>query len=263
MITKENPSDEVGTGFASDALPASAPARKARKGGDALKAWGTVALVVAWVGLGSWLAWSVERAGSLSFWLYAIGPTLVVAAFALFRAYRDGEILDWVRPEWGDMTRGIVSAAVLLGASVAFLHTFVPQGSPREGWMARIYLQLGDPQWLRAHNGMMAGVLLVAAFGEEVTWRGFVARLIAERVGSRFAWMWAAFPYALSLLPTAWALRDPEAGLNPCLLLAALFFGLVWGGMARWTRRLAPSVLSHAGFDWCVLMIFRLWGSGL
>jgi membrane protease YdiL (CAAX protease family) len=222
-----------------------------------------VALVLLGLGASSWLAWNLERAGTVSFWVYVIAPTLVVAVVALARAVRDGEAFEMVRPEWGDATRGILSAVLLLGATVACLHVMAPTGSPRESWVARIYLQLGDPRWLRAHNGLIGAAILVAAAAEEIVWRGLVTRLIAERVGSRSAWVWAALCYALAQVPTAWALRDPEAGLNPMLILGALGLGLVWGGMARWTRRLAPSVLSHAGFTWCVVMLFRLWGAGV
>jgi membrane protease YdiL (CAAX protease family) len=221
-----------------------------------------VAAIVVFTGAGSRLAFDLDRAGGPAFWGFAIGPTLVVAVIALVRAARDGDLAHMVRPEWGDATRGILSAALLLGAAVAFSHVVTPEGSPRSSWMARVYLQLGDPGWLRAHTGMVAGVLLVAAAGEEIVWRGLVTQLLAERVGSRFAWAWATIPYALSLSPTVWTLRDPEAGLNPLLVLAALGLGLVWGGMARWTKRLPPSILSHAAFDWCVIVLFRLWGSG-
>jgi uncharacterized protein len=215
------------------------------------------------VGAGVHLAFDLERAGSPSFWLYATLPTLLVAIVATVRAGRDGELREMLQPAWGDMTRGILSAGLLLGGAIGFAHLVAGAGSPRESWLARLYLQIGDPTWLRLHAGLIALVLVVAAAGEELVWRGLVTRLIAERLGSRSAWAWAAIPYALAHLPTLWALRDPEAGLNPVLVVAALGLGLVWGGMARQTGRLFPVILSHAAFDWCVIMLFRLWGPGV
>jgi membrane protease YdiL (CAAX protease family) len=263
--------EEVGTAFVADAprsidpVVTSAPAevRKVSGGRDALFRWAGIAVVIIVTGAGAHFAFDLDRAGASSFWCFAILPTVLVALFALARAARDGELWDLIRPAWGDASQGIFSAAVLFGAAFAFLHTVAPAGSPRESWTARLYLQLGDPGWLRAHTGMMAIVVLVAAAAEEIVWRGLVTRLIAEQVGSRTAWVWAAIPYALSLVPTAWALRDPVAGLNPLLIAGALGLGLVWGGMARWTGRLSPGILSHAVFDWCVIMVFRLWGSGI
>jgi len=241
---------------------------EAKGGPDAAPAselwgWAGIAATVLVAGAGSKLAFDLDRAGSLSFWAYAIVPTLVVAIVACVRAGRDGELVDLLRPEWGDATRGIMSAALLLAGAVAVIHLVAPVGSPRESWTARLYLQLGDPRWLRAHMALVTTFLVVAAAAEEIVWRGLVTRLIAEKVGSRFAWVWAALPYSLAMVPTAWALRDPVAGLNPLLILGALGLGLVWGGIARFSGRLTPSILSHAAFDWCVIMMFRLWGSGV
>ena len=218
-----------------------------------------MAAVVVFIAAGMHFAFDLDRAGARSFWAYAILPTVLVAVVALVRAARDGELGELVRPAWGDATRGLLSAALIFGAAAAFVHVVVPHGSPRESWLARLYLQLGDPTWLRAHAGVIALVVLVAAAAEEIVWRGLVTRLIAERVGSRTAWAWAAIPYALAHLPTVWALEDPVAGPNPLLVFAALALGLVWGGMARVTSRLVPSILSHAAFVWCALMVFRLW----
>jgi membrane protease YdiL (CAAX protease family) len=104
-----------------------------------------------------------------------------------------------------------------------------------------------------------AGAVIAAAVAEELVWRGMVTQLLAERVGSRMAWVWAAVLYALAYAPTMWALRS-SAGLNPLLVGAALGAGLLWGAMARAFGRLAPGVLAHALFDWAVVMMFPLWG---
>ena len=264
--------EEARTAFSHDAPPPlPAPAwitspsshREPGPGVSAALGWAAIGGVVLALGAAGWLAFDLERAGSTAFWVYAIAPTAAVAVVALVRAARDGELGDLVRPEWGDATRAILSAALLLGGTVGFLRVVAPAGSPRESWMARVYLQLGDTGWLRGHAGLVALMVLAAAAAEEIVWRGLVTRLIAERVGSRSAWIWAAVAYAMAQIPTAWVLRDPEAGLNPLLIVGALALGLVWGAMARWTRRLMPSILSHAAFDWCVIMLFRLWGSGV
>jgi membrane protease YdiL (CAAX protease family) len=85
-----------------------------------------------------------------------------------------------------------------------------------------------------------------------------VTQLLAESVGSRRAWIWAAALYALSMTPSAFSLRA-GAGPNPVLFLAALGGGLLWGGMARLFGRLAPGILAHALFDWATVMMFPLW----
>ena len=70
--------------------------------------------------------------------------------------------------------------------------------------------------------------MAVAAL-EEISWRGFVYSLLEERLGTRRAWPATAVLYALAHLPTVFLLRDPFAGPNPLVVLAALGCGLVWG----------------------------------
>ena len=83
---------------------------------------------------------------------------------------------------------------------------------------------------------MVALAIIVVATGEEMLWRGMVPMLLSERAGSRRAWVWSAFLYALSYVPTAWALRAGvgAGGLDPLLVIhAALGAGLLWGRDAR------------------------------
>jgi membrane protease YdiL (CAAX protease family) len=209
------------------------------------------------------VAFSLERAGTTAFWVWAVGPSIALAAFGLWRAHRDGELEGWMKPIWGDPTRGLASAAVLVGGALAFVHVVAPVGSARESWLARLYLQFGDPTILRAHMWGVVAAIVVAATAEEIVWRGLVTRLVAEAVGSRTAWIWAAVLYALAQAPTIWLLRDPVAGANPLVVFAALALGLVWGFMARVFGRLIPGILSHFAFDLCVIMTFRLWGPGV
>jgi membrane protease YdiL (CAAX protease family) len=222
-----------------------------------------IGFVVLVIGTATYMGFQVARAGTQSFWLLLGGPMVAIALLGALRAYRDGELTGWLRPVWGDPTRGVASAALLVLAAIAFVHVVAPVGSPRESWMARIYLQFGDPATLHAHAAVIGVAILVVVAAEEIVWRGLVTTLLAEKIGSRHAWIGAAILYALASVPSAWALRDPVAGLNPMLPLASLAVGLVWGGMGRMTGRLVPSILSHAAFDWCVVMMFRLWGPSI
>jgi hypothetical protein len=226
----------------------------------ALSNWLWIALVVGVTGAASYFGFGLERAGTLGFWVCVGAPTFALAAVAVVRARRDGELRGWLRFVWGDPTRGIVSAALLVIIALGVVHALAPAGSPRESWMARMYLQFGHPGILRDNAALVAAGVISITAAEEIVWRGFVTTLLAEKIGSRRAWIVAAVLYAVALAPTAWALRDPVAGLNPMPALAALGLGLAWGAMARATGRLVPGILSHAAFDWCVIMMFRLWG---
>ncbi len=223
-----------------------------------------IVLITAAIAVSTHFAFQLERAGGASFWLLATVPTLALAVGAaiLARTMNEGGVADWLRPVWGDFTRGVVGAAILFGAAYAVSRMYA--GTPRESWLARLYLQLGDPKTLREGMALYAVGILVASAAEEIVWRGLVTRLFADVVGARWAWVAAAVAYALAHAPTIYALRDPEAGMNPVLVLAALGAGLVWGAMARrFGGRLVPGILAHAMFDWVVLFTFRLWGPSI
>jgi CAAX protease family protein len=222
-----------------------------------------VAVAVAVTAAASYFAFSPQSSGTIAFWALAVGPTLMLGGLAAAWAKREELLIEWLSPRWGDFTRGVVGAILLFGCAWAFVRVVAPVGSTREIWLVTLYGEIGDPRALQAHAPAVAATIAVAATAEEVIWRGLVTQLLAERVGSRWAWVWAAGLYALAYVPTAWSLRavaGAGGGLNPVLPIAALAAGLLWGGMARALGRLTPGILAHALFDWAVVMMFPLWG---
>ncbi len=231
-----------------------------------------LALIVVVIGTGSHFAFQLSRAGEPTFALWIGIPTGLFAIVGIVRAHREGSLYrrrsfdesgagaGWLNVRSLDFTRGFVSAALLFGAAYGAMKVVAPVGSDRESWLARLYLQIGDPTMLRKNVALVVAAIVLMAIAEEIVWRGLVISLLEEYVGSRRAWVWAAVLYSLSQVPTIWALRDPVAGLNPALPAAALVAGLLWGYMARRFERLLPGIFSHALFAWAVLMMFRLWG---
>ncbi|MGH7295203.1 MAG: lysostaphin resistance A-like protein [Polyangiaceae bacterium] len=223
-----------------------------------------VAITVLATAIAGYFAFLPQRSGSLAFWVLAGGPTVLLAVVAVAWARREGLLREWLAPRWGDFSRGVVAAVLLFGVSWAFTKIVVPVGSPREIWLVSLYGQIGDPRVLQARAPLVGAAILVVVLGEELVWRGLVTQLLADRVGTRTAWIWAAVLYALAYVPTAWSLRSGTgsgAGLDPLLPVAALGAGLLWGAMARSFGRLAPGILAHALFDWAVVMMFPLWGA--
>ena len=220
-----------------------------------------VALAVVVTAITGWFAFSPAHAGTLGFWALAAGPSILLGALAAVWAQREELLREWLVPQWGDFTRGVVGAMVLFGIAWVFVRLVVPPGSERQIWLVSLYGQLGSRRELQARGPALAVTIAATALAEELLWRGAVTRLLAERVGSRWAWVWAAVLYAMAYAPTAWSLKvgDGLASLNPVLPVAALAAGLLWGGMARVFGRLAPGVLSHGLFDWAVVMMFPLW----
>ena len=234
-----------------------------------------LAAIVVAIATGSHFAFQLSRVGQPTFALWIAVPTILIAIAGAMRAQREGNLYrrssfdeggggaGWLNVRGGDFTRGFGAAALLFGSAYGFMKLFAPQGSDRESWLARLYLQLGDPATLRKNVVFVVIAIVVIAVSEELVWRGLVISLLEERVGSSRAWVWAAVLYSLAHLPTIWALRDPVAGLNPVVPAAALGAGLLWGYMARRFERLLPSIFSHVLFNWTVLMMFRLWGPSI
>lgn len=219
--------------------------------------------IVAVVAACNAVAWNGERAGTVSFAMWSMLPTLLMAACGAWWLRREEGDLQLLAPRWGDASLAIVCALSLFAGAWLLVHALAPEGSPREAWMARLYLQFGPGGQLKKHMVVVVIALLAIAIGEEVLWRGVVTRLLEPLVGSRRAWIVSAFLYALAHLPTAFLLADETAGKNPMLVLGALGAGLVWGGVARKLGRLVPGILAHVAFDWTVLVLFRLWGRSL
>jgi len=219
--------------------------------------------IVLSIALATHFAFDLARAGRASFFLVMAVPTVILAILGVLRAKNDGVLKSWFSVRSGDFTRGFAAAAVLFGGSYAFMRIVAPPDSARSSWLARLYLQIGDPAELRKNVAMIVVALIVMAVAEEIVWRGLVIGLLEEQIGSSRAWVWSAVCYAAAHLPTIWQLKDPVAGMNPVILLAALGCGLVWGGMARKFERLLPGIFSHVLFDWTVVMMFRLWGTSV
>ena len=214
-------------------------------------------------GVAGWLAFQATYAGTPTFWLLAGGPTLALAVVALVRGHRDGVLGEWLTPRGGDFTLGVFAAALTFAGAYAFAKIVCAPGSPREIWLIRLYLQLGDLEEIHAHSTkILVGIIAVAA-AEEIVWRGLVRRLFEEGFGSSSAWILQAFAYAAAYTPTMFALSPAPHAVDPILPIASLGAGLLWGFVSRRSGRLVPVIGAHALFDWAVVVMFRLWGGSL
>jgi membrane protease YdiL (CAAX protease family) len=101
--------------------------------------------------------------------------------------------------------------------------------------------------------------VVVVASLEEISWRGLVFPALEDSLGTRRAWPATALLYAVAHLPTMFILRDPFAGPNPLVVIAALGCGLVWGLIVVRTGRLAVAIISHALFTLAIAIHFPLW----
>jgi membrane protease YdiL (CAAX protease family) len=186
-------------------------------------------------------------------------PYAVLAALGILYLRREGTLAEKLRPKSGDLTFGALVTVMLFFGAIAGRKFLAPHGSVREAWVVRVYLQIGDPELMQERVLAASLAIVAVAILEEVAWRGLIYALVEERLGTRRAWPVTAVLYASAHLPTIVLLRDPYAGPNPLIVLAALGCGLVWGLIVARTGRLPVAIFSHAFFTWCVAVQFPLW----
>jgi membrane protease YdiL (CAAX protease family) len=216
----------------------------------------TLAVITATMGF----AFRLELAGSPWFWVALTLPYLALAGLALYKLWDEGALVDVLSPRWGDFSLGFLTAAILLLASWGARAVLAPAGSTRTAWLFRIYAQTGDPDAIQ-RSIIYTAVLLLIVVCEELVWRSLVLDELTRRFGPRRGWPLAALCYAVAALPTLYTLRDPQAGLNPLLVTAALGCGIVWTFLASLKGRLVPVVIAHGAFTYFSLVQFR-WPSG-
>ena len=209
-----------------------------------------ISVALAFVLVTAGYAWAFQPSiqGTREFLLRFAAPHAVLVAYAVHVLARDGVLVERLKPRWGDLSLGVVTAFVLLIASWGARATLAPQGSERQTWLWLVYLQLGDPEQIQ-RSLVMSSLLFLIAFAEEIVWRGLVVHELSERFGARRGWMFAAALYSLASLPTAYTLRS-VAGYNPLLVLATLGCGIVWTFLAVRTGRLVPGIISHMAFTY-------------
>lgn len=216
----------------------------------------SVAIVFLLVAAGYSWAFQPSVAGTPEFLLRFAAPHVLLSILAVRELSRDGVLLERLKPRWGDLSVGVLSALVLLMASWAARATIAPPGSERQQWLLFLYIQLGDPEQIQ-RSILLSSLLLGITLAEELVWRGLVAQRLTERFGARRGWLLAVALYSLASLPTAYTLRTP-AGPNPLLVLATFGCGIVWTFLAVRGGRLMPGIFSHMAFTYFSVVQFRI-----
>lgn len=206
------------------------------------------------------------RAADASPWRLAAGLLLapsLAAIYAAFVLHRDGTLGDRMRLRAGDFSRGFFATLATFGALWAAVRVLAPPRSPKQAWLAQLYLHLGDPSELRARVPLVLSSVALYAVASELVWRALVPRLLEARLGTTRAWVASVALAMLAHAPLAWALADPAAGLNAVAVLVFAIGAAPWAWLARRSERLWPSIFSNALYQWTWIMMFRLWGPGV
>ena len=219
-----------------------------------------VLLCIVLAGAGHGLAFHERFEGSPAVFYILAAVYALLCGVALHFFWDQGTLLDRLEPRWGDLSIGAVTMLLLVLTALLGRSTLAPAGTPRQAWLYRIYLQIGDPDVVQ--NSILLTLLLVfIAAAEEIVWRGMVLDQLSARFGPRKGWLLATLAYTLSVLPTCYVLRVTPAGYNPLLPIAAFGCGLIWSFIAGRFGRLPPVIVSHAAFTYLMTVQFRLPGT--
>lgn len=107
--------------------------------------------------------------------------------------------------------------------------------------------------WTAGWASHIHGLTLISGVvTEEIRWRGpLIAAVVLARRYFRSGWpKWAA----LMMITGLWILLGYNFGIGHDTFSAAnaahmVISGLLWGGLAIWTRSLIPSIASHAAYN--------------
>ena len=238
-------------GSAADEVAAEPEGAVAPRRGSASQAWLVALTVTAITTAATFFAFQPQRAGTRSILIIVACPFLVLSAVTCLWLHYRGELRERLGLAGGDVSKGFVLAAVLYGAAVLANRLLTAKGSPREWWVIRAYLHVGDPTVAGVY-AVGLSVLLIAAC-EEIVWRGLVMGTLGTVYRPTRAWLLSTALYVVAYSPTVMLLRDEFAGPNPLVVGAALVGGLVWGFIASRTGRLMPVVFAHALSTWAVV----------
>lgn len=197
-----------------------------------------------------------EMAGQARTWLFGLLAELPLGALALVSLHRSGRLKPRLMPRRGDVFLGVLTATVVVIATWSARYLVMPHGSPREVWLFRMYLQLGDPLVLES-TWWLPVVLIAGSAVDEAIWRGWLQSHLTEHYGPGRGLLLTCGFYALAALPTMFTLADPLAGTNLIFPMLAIVGGLVWGYATMLTGRATPAIISHATFVYFTVMQFR------
>jgi membrane protease YdiL (CAAX protease family) len=202
-------------------------------------------VATALVGLAHALAW--RGALGLSAWVWlglAYGP-LFVWSFVALR--RDEVMSELVRPKAGDLSLGILAAAIALGGlyGLAVLGLKVAPATCARDLFGVVKVAASVPATTR-------GMAIIAfSLCEELVWRGAVTHGLEPRLGSsRAPWVASAL-FFVSTIPS----------LHPSLIAAAAILGVATAVVRVRSRRLTVAAIVHTFFTWITveMLLPTLW----
>lgn len=172
------------------------------------------------------------------FWYIFTGSVLVLIAYAMFQEDVDDYVSFIHYIFLGAITGLLLFFVFWLGIrGMKILHL------PYDTSLKNLYKWFAPTLFWQ-----YLALVLVAAPGEELFWRGFIQKRLSNRFTPRFSILVASILYASVHIYSGSFL----------LVLAAFISGLVWGYLYLWKKSMPLVIVSHIIFDLMMFIILPL-----
>jgi uncharacterized protein len=172
------------------------------------------------------------------FWYIFTGSLLVLITYAMFQ-----EAVEDEASFFKYISIGILSGLILYLLFWLGVQAFDLLNLPFENSIKKLY------RWFApALFWQYLALILVAAPGEELFWRGFVQKRLLRYFGPLKSILIAAILYASVHIYSGTFI----------LMLAAFLSGLIWGALYLWKKSMPLVIVSHIVFDIMIFIILPL-----
>jgi uncharacterized protein len=172
------------------------------------------------------------------FWYIFTGSLLVLITFAMFQEDVDDEASFFKYISMGVLSGLLLYALFWLGVQIFDLFNL-----PFEKSIKNLYRWFAPTLFWQ-----YLALILVAAPGEELFWRGFIQKRLLRYFGPIGSITIGALLYASVHIYSGTFI----------LMLAAFLSGLLWGALYMWKKSMPLVIVSHIVFDIMIFIILPL-----
>ncbi|MEH7253989.1 CPBP family intramembrane glutamic endopeptidase [Neobacillus niacini] len=172
------------------------------------------------------------------FWYIFTGSLLILITFAMFQEDVEDESSFFTYISIGALSGILLYSLFWLG-----VQAFDILNLPFENSIKKLYRWFAPSLFWQ-----YLALILVAAPGEELFWRGFVQKRLLRYFGPLGSITLAALLYSLVHIYSGTFI----------LMLAAFLSGLMWGALYLWKKSMPLVIVSHIVFDIMIFIILPL-----
>ena len=172
------------------------------------------------------------------FWYIFTGSLLILITYAMFQEEVDDEASFFKY-----ISIGVLSGLLLYSLFWLGVQVFDLLNLPFDSSVKKLYRWFAPSLFWQ-----YLALILVAAPGEELFWRGFIQKRLLRYFGTFGSIMVSALLYASVHIYSGTFI----------LMLAAFLSGLMWGALYLWKKSMPLVIVSHIVFDIMIFIILPL-----